>query len=138
MNNIFDDLKSLLDKENGRRKLAINWVKKFELELAKIDFESIFESIDSVHCTIRLNEDFYIRYKDHYGKENLETKGIYYKEDNYGMRLWGISLCEIKGRLFWRGLKAIITNIEGILKNIKDIDNGRDDILSLINIKNNI
>jgi len=140
-----DKIQKMLNGEKKRKEVALNFLKEFENILEEVA-ESVWgsgECEDYIYTTWVRNKksgqnkatDYYYRYKIWEAEEEEEDEypGFYKSESGY--TTWGKQVEDLKGGDFWDAMRCIIEWIPVLVEIIDGRNESRNQLLGLINIK---
>jgi hypothetical protein len=81
----------------------------------------------------RFSTNLYFRFRDWQGIDNAEEIGFYFKgEYDYGIKVWGEKLEDIKGKDFWYCIQLLIEWIPELCKLIDKKNESRDKLIGML------
>lgn len=124
----------MLEGEKKRREVAIKFLEKLGDLLQEVgeDLDNNADMIFKGTINFTAVPKVYYRYKKHIGKDANEEVGFYFSEDGYPV--WGEPLEEVKGEEFWNAIKIIIESIPKLAQRLKEKEEVRERLVSLINL----
>jgi len=145
MKNLQERVQTMVNGENKRRSVALNWISEVEEILLPVSEHmwgngDSFGDIPSYTITLtKLDKDnkkrdtcIYFRYKLHEGMNKNECVGFYDNSSTDG-NMWGDSVTDLKGKDFWYAIQIIVEWIPQLINNMDKREESRNVLLEKIN-----
>ena len=148
MKNLQERIEKMLEGEKKRREVALRFIEELKetvLPVAEILWGEGTEEgkkQDSEYTAIWLpkkkenasySTNVYFRFENWQGTDDTERPGFYYKgQYDYGMKVWGTPLEDIKGKDFWYCIHLLIEWIPQLIELIDKKNESRDRLIGML------